>query len=123
MVVQGNVVQQRRLRDGDEIMLGKTRLLFEELEGAMGTARARVVVAKPHEAMLSLIPSFHPAPASHRSAGTPSGRGSSVHPGGRLEEVSGTAAGAIQRDEGIPAKGPEAVERHVDGRCALRQDG
>jgi len=30
VVVQGNNVQQRRLRDGDEIMLGKTRLLFEE---------------------------------------------------------------------------------------------
>lgn len=30
VVVQGNSVQQRRLRDGDEIMLGKTRLLFEE---------------------------------------------------------------------------------------------
>ena len=30
VVVQGNSVQQRRLRDGDELMLGKTRLLFEE---------------------------------------------------------------------------------------------
>lgn len=30
VIVQGNSVQQRRLRDGDEIMLGKTRLLFEE---------------------------------------------------------------------------------------------
>jgi pSer/pThr/pTyr-binding forkhead associated (FHA) protein len=30
VVVQGHVVQQRRLRDGDEILLGKTRLLFEE---------------------------------------------------------------------------------------------
>lgn len=30
VVVQGQVVQQRRLRDGDEVTLGKTRLLFEE---------------------------------------------------------------------------------------------
>ena len=30
MVVQGHAVQQRRLRDGDEVVLGKTRLLFEE---------------------------------------------------------------------------------------------
>jgi len=30
VVVQGHAVQQRRLRDGDEVVLGKTRLLFEE---------------------------------------------------------------------------------------------
>jgi len=30
VVVQGHTVQQRRLRDGDEIILGKTRFLFEE---------------------------------------------------------------------------------------------
>ncbi len=30
VVLQGQVVQHRRLRDGDELMLGKTRLLFEE---------------------------------------------------------------------------------------------
>lgn len=30
VLVQGHAVQQRKLRDGDEIVLGKTRLLFEE---------------------------------------------------------------------------------------------
>jgi pSer/pThr/pTyr-binding forkhead associated (FHA) protein len=30
ITVQGQIVQQRRLRDGDELVLGKTRLLFEE---------------------------------------------------------------------------------------------
>lgn len=49
VVVQGNVVQQRRLRDGDEIMLGKTRLLFEEPADQM-------LLALAHEADRPLPP-------------------------------------------------------------------
>ena len=42
-------------------------LVTPELAEAPGSARARIVVAKPHDALLSLIPSFHEAPP--RSAG------------------------------------------------------
>ena len=38
-------------------------LVPADLETAPGSARARVVVEKPHEAMLALIPLFHPAPS------------------------------------------------------------
>lgn len=37
-------------------------LLPAELESAAGSVRARIVVENPHEAMLALIPVFHPAP-------------------------------------------------------------
>lgn len=41
VVVQGHIVQQRRLRDGDELVLGKSRLLFEEPADQMLLALAQ----------------------------------------------------------------------------------
>ena len=63
-------------------------LLPEELQEAEGRARARIVVAKPHEAMLALIPSFHPPaaiePGIHPTAvvgrGARIGEGSAIGP-------------------------------------------
>ena len=61
-------------------------LVPEDLEQAEGAARARVVVGKPHEAMLRLIPRFHPPvafePGVHPTAvigrGARIGEGSAV---------------------------------------------
>ena len=63
-------------------------LIPEDLAEAEGTARARVVVAKPHEAMLALIPRFHPPapiePGVHQTAvvgrGARIGEGSAIGP-------------------------------------------
>ena len=40
-------------------------LVTPELSEAPGTARTRIVVAKPHDALLSLIPRFYRAPRAH----------------------------------------------------------
>ena len=63
-------------------------LLPGELEPLEGRPRARVVVEKPHEAMLALIPRFHPSvplePGVHPTAvigrGARVGEGSSIGP-------------------------------------------
>ena len=63
-------------------------LVPEEFETATGRAKARIVVARPHEAMLALIPRFHPPatfePGVHQTAvvgrGVRIGDGSAIGP-------------------------------------------
>lgn len=85
VIVQGNNVAQRRLRDGDEIVLGKTRLLFEEPADQMLLALANEAdrpmppepsavetrtsaVSKPAEATPSSPPAAPSQPPAKRSS-------------------------------------------------------
>ena len=89
VVVQGNLVQQRRLRDGDEIVLGKTRLLFEEPADQMLLALAgeadRPLPPEPSaiETRTSEIPKSEPPASAPVTPSTPPARPSSHPPATR----------------------------------------
>ncbi len=69
-------------------------LVSPELEDTPGTPRARIVVSKPHEAMLTLIPRFYRPvvraagvhPSAHVGAGAKLGRGVCVDAGAVIED-------------------------------------
>lgn len=85
-------------------------LVPEELEGATGTARARVVVAKPHEAMLSLIPAFHPAPAIEPG----------VHPTAVIGRGARVGEGSAIGAHAVLGEGAVVGERvRVGSQCTL----
>lgn len=75
-------------------------LVPAELEAANGSARARIVVEKPHEAMLSLIPRFHPPaaiePGIHPTAVI--GRGARIGEGSAIGAHAVVGDGAVVGD-------------------------
>ena len=81
VIVQGHNVQQRRLRDGDEIVLGKSRLLFEEPADQMLLALANepdralpateLPSAVETKTQASSAPPPAPAPSVERASSKP----------------------------------------------------
>jgi pSer/pThr/pTyr-binding forkhead associated (FHA) protein len=66
--INGQLVQQRRLRDGDELVLGTTRLLFEEpaeepIDGLATEADLKLLAPLPSE-RVEALPQIAQAPSA-----------------------------------------------------------
>jgi pSer/pThr/pTyr-binding forkhead associated (FHA) protein len=85
VVVQGNLVQQKRLRDGDEVVLGKTRLLFEEPADQMLLALAGEAdrPLPPEPSAIETRTAEVPKADAATTPSTPPARASSQPPGKR----------------------------------------
>ncbi|MFI5231522.1 MAG: UDP-3-O-(3-hydroxymyristoyl)glucosamine N-acyltransferase [Gemmatimonadales bacterium] len=88
-------------------------LLTAELASAPGQCAARVVVAKPHDALLSLIPRFYSPPA--REAG--------VHPTAIVSPAARVGAGATVEAYAVIRAGAEIGDRAWIGSHSVIGEG